>query len=122
MQPFIRVIKALSDPSRVKIVKALQEQELCVCEITALLGLAQSTISKHLQILEQAGLTTYRKEGSWIIYRLTAGEDSPYARAMLAHLSEWLDDDPQIRELLHRLPDLDRAQLCAVPSRKAGGS
>jgi ArsR family transcriptional regulator len=56
MKAFIRVMKALSDPNRVKIMKMLEAKELCVCEITAILGLAQSTVSKHLKILEDADL------------------------------------------------------------------
>ena len=63
MKPFLRVMKALSDPSRVKIMKMLQHRALCVCEIQAALNFAQSTTSKHLQILENAGLIMSKKEG-----------------------------------------------------------
>ncbi|MDY6971919.1 MAG: metalloregulator ArsR/SmtB family transcription factor [Thermodesulfobacteriota bacterium] len=63
MRQFIKVMKALSDQNRVKIVKLLQRRVLCVCEIQEALGLAQSTASKHLKILEEAALITYRKEG-----------------------------------------------------------
>ena len=61
MREFIKVMKALSDPNRVKMVKLLQRRVLCVCEIQEALGLAQSTASKHLKILEEAGLITYFK-------------------------------------------------------------
>ena len=47
MKSFTRVMKAMSDPNRVRVIKLLQIKELCVCEIQALLGLAQSTVSKH---------------------------------------------------------------------------
>lgn len=50
MKPFIRAMKALSDPSRVKIIKMLGRRELCVCEITALPGLAQPPVTKHLGV------------------------------------------------------------------------
>ncbi len=114
MRKFIRVMKALSDPNRVKIIKMLCEKELCVCEITAVLGLAQSTVSKHLKILEEAGLVCYRKEGSWINYQLSEGDDSRYAHAMLEHLNEWLADDAQVRDILTRMQNVDRAQICAA--------
>ena len=52
MKEFIKAMKALSDPNRVKIIKLLQRRVLCVCEIQEALGLAQSTASKHLKILE----------------------------------------------------------------------
>jgi ArsR family transcriptional regulator len=114
MKRFVRVMKALSDPSRVKIIKILGVKELCVCEIQQLLGLAQPTVSKHLKILEEAGLVDYRKEGSWIIYRLSTGEDSDYARVMLGNLDGWLDDEPQIQEMIDRLPLLNRERSCPV--------
>jgi len=114
MKRFVRVMKALSDPSRVKIIKILGVKELCVCELRQLLGLAQPTVSKHLKILEEAGLVDYRKEGSWIIYRLSAGEDSEYARVMLGNLKGWLDEEPQVREMVDSLPQLNRERSCAA--------
>jgi len=66
MRDFIKVMKALSDPSRVKILKMLQHRDMCVCEIQAALGLAQPTISKHLKILEEAGLVGFTKDGLWV--------------------------------------------------------
>lgn len=114
MKLFIRVIKALSDPNRVRFIKLLGTKEFCVCELQQLIRLAQSTVSKHLKILEEAGLITYRKEGSWIIYRLTQGEESEYAKVMLDNLEGWLTDDPQLQEMLYRLPQIDRERNCAA--------
>jgi len=112
MKPFVRVMKALSDPSRVKIMKLLQRRQLCVCELTAGLGLAQPTVSKHLKILEEAGLVTSKKEGLWVNYRLADGESSPYAAALIGNLRHWLNDDPEIMRLYERLPHLNRETLC----------
>ena len=64
------ITKALSDPSRVRMLLALRRRELCVCQITELLGLAPSTISKHLSILHHAGLIQSRKTERWVYYRL----------------------------------------------------
>jgi len=108
---FLRVMKALSDPSRVKIVKALGKKDLCVCELTALLGLAQPTVSKHLRILEDAGLVTSWRDGTWVNYRLAAGDETPYARAMLDLLHGWLDDDPEIAAVVTKVDETDRRQL-----------
>ena len=71
VKPFIGVMIALSDPNRVTIMKMLEVKELCVYEITAVLGLAQSTVLKHLKILEDAGVVDSRKEGAWVNYKLT---------------------------------------------------
>lgn len=114
MKPFIRVMKALSDPNRVRIIKMLGAKELCVCEIKELLGLAQSTVSKHLKTLEKAGLVDYHKEGSWIIYNLTKGQESDYARTMLEHLTKWqLAEDPLLQEILIRIPHVGKERSCA---------
>ena len=64
------ITKALSDPNRVRILLSLRRGELCVCQITELLDLATSTISKHLSVLHQAGLILSRKTERWVYYRL----------------------------------------------------
>jgi ArsR family transcriptional regulator len=92
MKDFIRVMKALSEPNRVKILKVLQRGPLCVCNIQATLGIAQPTVSNHLKVLEEAGLVTSRKEGQWVRYRLGDGGRSPYAASLLGHLRHWLED------------------------------
>ncbi len=112
MKAFIRVMKALSDPNRVKIMKMLEAKELCVCEITAILGLAQSTVSKHLKILEDAGLVDSRKEGAWVNYKLTENFENKYAEVIQKHLKNWLDDAPQIEEVLSQVGTVDRQRIC----------
>jgi len=62
MKSFIKVMKALSDPSRVRIIKMLQRKTMCVCEMQAALEVAQPTVSNHLKVLEEAGLVTFYKE------------------------------------------------------------
>ena len=114
MKQFIRVMKALSDPNRVRVIKILGIKQLCVCELQDLVGLAQSTVSKHLKVLEEAGLVDYEKEGSWFIYRLTEGEESDYAGVMLDNLKGWLNDEPKLQEMMARIPLIDRVRICAV--------
>jgi len=114
MKPFIRVMKALSDPSRVKVMKMLGSRHLCVCEITNILGLAQPTVSKHLKVLEEAGLVESWKEGSWVNYRLPEHPENLYAAEMLAKLPGWLADEPQIQEALAQVATVDRLRICAA--------
>jgi len=112
MREFIKIMKALSDPNRVKIVKILQRRVLCVCEIQEALGLAQSTVSKHLKILEEAELITYSKDGLWVNYRLVDGSQSPYAANILGNLRHWLEDDDEVAALVAALPGIRREIIC----------
>lgn len=106
-------MKALSDPSRVKIVKMLQQKSMCVCELHAGLGLAQPTVSRHLKILEDAGLVQFKKDGLWVNYYLSDGADNPYAASLLGNLRHWMDDDPEIKTVVKKVPDLNRENICA---------
>jgi ArsR family transcriptional regulator len=114
MREFIKVMKALSDPNRVKMVKLLQRRMLCVCEIQEALGLAQSTASKHLKILEEAGLIDYLKEGPWANYRLADGIRNPYVANLLGNLRHWLEDDADVAALVARLPEINRETICGT--------
>ena len=115
MQEFIKVMKALSDPNRVKIIKMLEQKEaMCVCEMRAVLELAQPTVSKHLKVLEEAGLIVGSKEKLWVNYRLNRSAASPYVGTMLRQLGQWLNDDPAIAEIGRILPSIDRHQLCQL--------
>jgi ArsR family transcriptional regulator len=105
-------MKALSDPNRVKIIKLLQLKMMCVCELKGALQIAQPTVSKHLKILEEAGLVGYAKDGLWVNYFLADGNASPYASSVLGNLKHWLDDDPEIAELSKKVPFLNREELC----------
>jgi ArsR family transcriptional regulator len=112
MKELVRVMKALSDTNRVKILKMLQNRVMCVCEIKEALGLAQPTVSRHLKVLESAGLVGYKKDGLWVNYHLADGDNSPYAASLLGNLRHWLQNDPEIQELLRRIPGIDRQEVC----------
>jgi len=112
MKEFIKVTKALSDPNRIKIIKLLQQKMMCVCELQAALRIAQPTVSKHLRILEEAGLVDFKKEGLWVNYFLADGKRSPYAASLLGNLRHWLADDPEIVELSKTALFLSRDELC----------
>ena len=102
----VRVAKALSDRQRVRILMMLEPGELCVCQIVEVLGLAPSTVSKHLSILATADLVLSRKEGRWAYYHLPDPTADVFPQPMLDWLGEQLGDDGQIRA--------DRKKLAAV--------
>jgi DNA-binding transcriptional ArsR family regulator len=79
-QRMAETLKVLADPTRLKIVTALEMEELCVCDIAALVGMNQSSVSHHLQNLRQMDIVRYRRDGKMAFYSLS---DS-HIRAMLA--------------------------------------
>jgi len=79
MQDLIAMTKALADETRVRALMSLAEGELCVCQIIEVLDLAPSTVSKHMSILQGAGLVQRRKDGRWCYYRLADDEDTTAA-------------------------------------------
>ena len=71
---YARFFKALSDVTRLRILRLLEEREMCVCEIMVALDLTQPTASHHLGILENTGLVKDRKEGKWVFYSVAYPE------------------------------------------------
>jgi DNA-binding transcriptional ArsR family regulator len=90
------VMKAVADPTRVRILKMLEPGELCVCQIIAVLALSPSTVSKHLSLLKSAGLVNDRKEKKWIHYSLDRASEDPHVAGILRELAEWLGADNTI--------------------------
>jgi len=67
-------LKAVGEPTRLKIIEMLATEEMCVCEIIDRLNLSQPAVSHHLKTLRQAGIISDRKEGKWVFYSLNKGE------------------------------------------------
>ncbi|MBN1903867.1 MAG: winged helix-turn-helix transcriptional regulator [Deltaproteobacteria bacterium] len=112
MKEFIKVMKALSDPNRVKIVKMLQFKKMCVCELREALQIAQPSVSKHLKVLEDACLVESQKDGLWVEYFLSDGSCSPYAASLLGNLKHWLKDEKDIISLVKKIPFIRREEVC----------
>jgi ArsR family transcriptional regulator, arsenate/arsenite/antimonite-responsive transcriptional repressor len=83
-----------------------------VCEIQVALELAQPTVSKHLKILEEAGLVTCRMSGLWVNYSLADGNSKPYAATLLGNLRHRLANDPEVLSMARRLPEMNREGIC----------
>lgn len=116
MLNFMTITRALTDENRVRILLALRDREMCVCQVTAFLDLSPSTTSKHLSILKQARLIESRKKGKWVYYRLADTADAPEAvRGALAWTVAGVKDSGVIREDARRIEDiLEREkQICS---------
>ncbi len=112
MRQVTKLFKALSDPNRLRIVKMLQIRPLCVCEITDILSLAPSTVSKHLAILRDAELIIDHKEGKWVNYALNPSPDVVYVRELLPLLVRWLPDDRIVQEDARKVQTINRFEIC----------
>ena len=108
MFEILNVTKALSDENRVRALMMLIDGELCVCQIIEMLGLAPSTVSKHMSILRQAGLVETRKDGRWIYYRLAESHKSAAFEAV-RWLEKHLKKDPVVLEDNKRLKKVKKS-------------
>ena len=108
----LKIFKALSDISRLRILKALQSRVLCVCEIKELLGLANSTVSQHLSILKESGFVLEEKEGKWVNYMINPKPSDPRVFSILSMLDYWIDNDQIISDDKKKIQTLDRNIIC----------
>ncbi len=120
MNDVLDIAKALGDGSRLRALMALTTGELCVCQIIELLGLAPSTVSKHMSILRQAHLVEARKEGRWMYYRMAGPGQSKAVGDALAWINRNLAGTAQIQndaKKLKRILRIDREELCRKQAR-----
>ena len=90
MQDFIKVMKALCDETRLRIVNVLLVRDCCVCEIMQALDISQSRASRNLGILQDSGFLRERRDGLWIVYSIDWETANRYA----ASLTKLLRDSP----------------------------
>jgi DNA-binding transcriptional ArsR family regulator len=110
----VHALKALAHPARLRILAMLRGGELCVCQMTAVLDAAASTVSAHLADLKRAGLVAERKDGRWVFHRLEEGEA---AVALLEPVWRSIAADPQVEadaRLLRSLRRVGVEELCRV--------
>jgi len=114
MRPIIKIFKALSDSNRLRILKMLEIRPLCVCEISEILQLANSTVSKHLSILRDADLILDEKDGKWVNYSLNSGLKDLTKNQILAIIRKELPDDAQVQKDLVKVKAVDRNIICGI--------
>ena len=113
MKDTVRLFKALADETRLRILALLMEGELCVCEIMEVLSLPQSSVSRHLAYLRNAGWLEDRRQGVWMYYKLVNGKGHLH-RDMLTLLKERLMEIPAAQN--------DRAALEICLERRKASS
>ena len=113
----LAALKAAADRNRLRILKLLQVGPMCVCELTAVLGIAQPSVSRHLMLLRSAGLVLDQRDGQWIEYRLATNGNSPAAQ-LLALIGDWLEDDPLVEADRKAATSACREELAGSGGRK----
>ena len=109
MEKLAECLKALSDPTRLRILSLLENGELCVCDIMEGLGLPQSRVSRHMSFLKNSGWVNGTRKGKWVYYRLAEPDDKIQVRVL----------DILLEELKHRpQPTEDNARLCRFLASK----
>ena len=87
------LFKALADPTRLRLIKLLGDEEVCVCSCVDVLKTNQSKVSRHLAYLRRAGLVTTRRDGKWVYYRIV-NPSNPRASKIIREVREWLSTIP----------------------------
>jgi DNA-binding transcriptional ArsR family regulator len=105
-----KALKALADKSRLRIVNMLVEKPMCVCEITGVMNLSQSTVSGHLRVLKDAGLVEDQKDGLWVEYQLAS--DNDFISGALGLILDTLEADANMREERNAARKTDRNLIC----------
>jgi ArsR family transcriptional regulator len=120
MKDVLSITKALSDGNRLRTVMALRDMvELCVCQVTEMLGLAPATVSRHMKVLQHAGLVDSRKNGRWVYYRLSEEAKSEPVATVMDWLGESLDKSTEIkadRKYLRKIAKCGAAEYCSTGS------
>ncbi|MFC1550206.1 ArsR/SmtB family transcription factor [Candidatus Neomarinimicrobiota bacterium] len=114
MRNSVILFKALADTSRVRIIKMLEVKSLCVCELTEILQLATSTVSKHLSILKNAGLVIDIKDGRWVNYQLNRREKPDLIRDTINLINKSSDSSAIFKADTGQVRTVDRDIICRI--------
>ena len=107
------LFKALSDSNRLRILKMLQTKHLCVCEMREVLGLATSTVSKHLSILKATGFIIEEKDGKWVNYKINPSPSDNRISSIISTLDFWIADQKLIMSDMVKVKKVDRHKVCS---------
>lgn len=110
----VNPLKAVGDANRVRILKMLEEREMCVCEVREILNLSNSTVSQHLAILRSADLITDSKDGKWVNYKLNDNSENALVCSVLDLMKHSFEDDPTVRDDKKKTRKVDRVKICGL--------
>lgn len=113
MKEYESIFKSFADKNRLRILKLLERKDYCVCELAFIIGIKQSSISRHLNKLKKAGLITRYQESFWTNYTLNKQGVSE-VKILLGNLSAWMNDDEMIKKDRDKAQKADRSKICST--------
>jgi len=105
-----RILQAVADPNRLRILKCLQIRPCCVCELVQATGIPQPRVSRHLKVLRDAGLVTNARDAQWVEYSIARAQRGTPEPHLLTLIARWLEDDGQVLADRKRLATASREQ------------
>ena len=124
LKEVVRILKALADPTRLRIMLLLRRRELCVCELMFILEMEQSRVSHHMRTLRDAGIAEDVREGRWIIYRVPEASrglvEDLFARALQERIEGSSEADADVRKLEVCVRENIRGRVCETRLRPEG--
>jgi ArsR family transcriptional regulator, arsenate/arsenite/antimonite-responsive transcriptional repressor len=112
LQELIKAFKALGDDTRIRLLKLLEQRELCVCELMQALNMTQSRVSRNLGILKNVGLVKDRRDGLWVHYSLN-DEAKLQIQILLGVLKDSCNDDKTIVKDIMELSKAKKLSQCS---------
>ena len=108
MRELVKLLKVLSDESRLRVLNLLRQRECCVCEVMQILGISQSKASRILAALYDVGLLKLRREGRWALYSVDAAPAKDYVKDVLTGIGRALAGNPVAARDIQRLEQTER--------------
>ena len=119
---FVTIFKALGEPTRLKILRLLAEQELCVCDLEEILQMSQPRISQHLKVLKQAGLVKERREAQRRICSFDREALDEVLKEFYLFMHQPLNQLPDYQQFYERMMNLDEntceKKICTTLTQK----
>ncbi|MEM3342187.1 MAG: metalloregulator ArsR/SmtB family transcription factor [Thermoplasmata archaeon] len=118
MAVILAFFKAISDKNRLMALLALQNRELCICQLTEILGLAPSTVSRHMSVLKHTGIVNIRRSGKWTYYTLSKQIDKRHPRLslLIEDIFKIIRDDAETEEVIRHIEEI----IQVIPIEKCG--
>lgn len=110
MEKTICLLKSVADVNRLRIINLLDQKEMCVCELSHVLGITQPSVSRHLKKMREAHLLDCKKDGFWTTYFLLKGNDK--VQLLCTMINQLVDDRQMFERDMAQIGKLDRTKLC----------